>query len=155
MAMTPARFERVRWDSFEKNECSPLPSESARGLFLAAPTRVTSGEEAIFPVAGAYQVSARFLNRFRSMMNEITLVAVNAATHEPFSANLLREDYEAQPSGFNPSNPRLDKIVVSGYFNLDLFRWMKALPRTPARYHVFAMVGDVVSNVVTIELSGS
>ena len=155
MGMIPARFERVSWDSLEVCECSPPLAENFRGLALAAPSRVSSGQEAILPLAGAYQVGARFLNRFKSMANEITLVAVNAATHAPCSANLLREGYEARPSGFSPSNPRLDRIVVAGYFNVDLFQWMKGLPRDPARYHVFATVGDVVSNVVTIEVAGT
>jgi hypothetical protein len=155
MSMSPARFERVRWDSFEENECSPALSRDFRGLVLAAPSRVSAGPDAVFPVAGAFQVGARFFNRFKSMANEITLVAVNAATHAPASANLLRPDCDALPSGFSPSNPRLDRIVVSGHFNLDLFQWMKALPRDPARYHVFATVGDVVSNVLAIEVSAS
>jgi hypothetical protein len=155
MSMTPARFERIPLDSFAVSECSPPLDEGFRGLVLAAPSRVSAGDEAILPVAGAYQVSARFLNRFKSMSNEITLVAIDAATHAPHSANLLEEGLEALPSGFSPSNPRLDKIVVGGHFNVDLFQWMKALPRDPARYHVFATVGDVVSNVVTIEVVAS
>lgn len=155
MAMNPPRFERVGWDTFEQNECSPPLPASFRGLLLAAPARISAGPRAVLPVAGAYQVSGRFLNRFTSMVNEITLVAVDTATHAPRSTNLLRPDHQAMPSGFSPSNPRLDRIVVSGHFNVDLFQWMTALPRDPARYHVFATVGDVVSNVVTIEVGAS
>ena len=155
MTMSPTRFERVRWDSFEENQCSPPLARSFRGLVLAAPSRVSAGPDAVLPVAGTFQVGARFLNRFTSMANEITLVAVDAATHVPRSTNLLRPDCDAVPSGFSPSNPRLDSIVVGGHFNVDLFQWMKDLPRSPARYHVFATVGDVVSNVVTIEVGPS
>lgn len=155
MAMIPSRFERVRWDTFEENACSPEMDEAARGLRLAAPARVTLGPDAPLPVAGAYQVGARFLNRFHSMKNEITVVVVDAATHAPRSTNLLRQDHEAAPSGFDPADPDLDAIVVTGYFNLDLFRWIDDLPRSPARYHVFATLGDIVSNVVTIELGSS
>ena len=155
MAMTPSRFERVRWNTFEENACSPELDEAARGLRLAAPERVTSGPDAVLPVAGVYQVGARFLNRFHSMRNEITVVAVDAATHAPRSTNLLEEGFDAEPSGFDPADPDLDDIVITGYFNLDLFRWIEGLPRAPGRYHVFATVGDVVSNVVTIEVSAS
>ncbi|MEP7125769.1 MAG: hypothetical protein ABJE95_32865 [Byssovorax sp.] len=153
--MIPSRFERVRWDVFEQNECSPPLPPAFRGILLAAPARVIAEGRAVLPVAGAYQVSGRFLNRFTSMVNEITLVAVDAATHVPRSANLLRPDQKATPTGFRPSNPRLDQIVVGGWFNLDLYCWIKDLPRDPARYHVFATVGDVVSNVVTVEVGGS
>jgi hypothetical protein len=155
MAMSPSRFERVRWDSFEENACSPPLPGSFRGLVLAAPLLVSAGEDAILPVAGAFQLGARFLCRFKSMPNEITLVAVNAATHAPCCANLLRDGYLAEPSGFSPSNPHLDRIVVAGHFNVDLFQWMTDLPRSPARYHVFATIGDVVSNVVTIEVGAA
>ena len=155
MAMTPSRFERVRWDTFEENACSPEMDDAARGLRLAAPTRVTLGPDAPLPVAGAYQVDARFLNRFRSMKNEITVVVVDAVTHAPRSTNLLRKDHDAAPTGFDPADPDLDSIVVTGYFNLDLFNWIDDLPRAKARYHVFATVGDVVSNVVTIEVAGT
>ncbi len=155
MSMTPARFERIAGDSFEASECSPPLEEGFRGLVLAAPSRVSAGDDAVLPVAGAYQVCARFLNRFKSMSNEITLVAIDAVTHAPRSTNLLKEGLEALPSGFRASNPRLDSIVVSGHFNVDLFRWISDLPRGPARYHVFATVGDAVSNVVTIEVGPS
>jgi hypothetical protein len=155
MAMSPGRFERVRWDSFEKNECSPPLPGSFRGLVLAAPVLVSAGEDAVLPIAGAYQFGARFLSRFRSMTSEITLVAVDAATHVPRSANLLRDGYEAEPSGFSLSNPHLDRVVVSGHFNVDLFQRIKDLPRSPARYHVFATIGDVVSSAVTIEVGAS
>jgi hypothetical protein len=152
MAMIPSRFERVTWNTFEENACSPELADAFRGLSLAAPERVTLSDQGPLPIAGAYQVGARFLNRFRSMANEITVVAVDAATHEPRSTNLVEGDAEAKPSGIDPSDPDLDKIVLSGFFNLDLFHWMEGLPRRPARYHVFATVGDAVSNVVTIEL---
>ena len=155
MAMIPSRFERVRWEMFEENDCSPEMDDAARGLRLAAPSRVTLGPDAPLPIAGVYQVGARFLNRFHAMASEITVVVVDAATHVPRSTNLLREGFEPTPSGFDPTDPDLDNTVVTGHFNLDLFRWIDDLPRAPARYHVFATVGDVVSNVVTIELGSS
>jgi len=152
MAMTPSRFERVRWNTFEESACSPPLDEAARGLRLAAPTRVTLAPDGPLPIAGVYQVDARFLNRFRSMKNEITLVAVDASSHLPRAANLLEEGADPVESGFDPQDPDLDSIVVTGFFNLDLFHWIDDLPRRPARYHVFATVGDAVSNVVTIDV---
>lgn len=153
--MTPFRFERVAWNTFEESAVSPAPAGDFRGLQLAAPTRVTLDDDTPLPVAGTYQVGPRFFNRFQSMDSEIVLVAVDAVTHTPFSTNLLQPDFQAVPSGFDLSDPGIDKVLLTGWFNLDLFRWMADLPRAPARYHVFATVGDVVSNVVTIEVVGS
>lgn len=157
MAMTPSRFERVPCGTSSENACSPALTDDFRGLLLAAPERVTCSDDAVLPVAGAYQFDARFVGRFRSMRSEITLVAVDASTHAARSANLLKRGYKARPSGLglDPSDPDLDSTVVTGWFNLDLFHWMTDLPRAPARYHVFATVGDVVSNVVTIAVVAS
>lgn len=153
MAMSPARFERVTWNTFDENAVSPAMADDFRGLKLEAPTRVTLGADTPLPIAGAYQVSPRFVNRFQSMDSEIVVVAVDATTHAPFSTNLLEEDAEPTPTAFDLSEPGIDSTMLTGYFNLDLFTWMKELPRRPARYHVFATVGDVVSNVVTIEVT--
>ena len=106
MAMIPSRFERVRWETFEENDCTPEMDGPARGLRLAAPSRVTLGPDAPLPITGVYRVGARFLNRFHAMANEITVVAVDAATHVPRSTNLLREDDEPTPSGFDSRRSR-------------------------------------------------
>lgn len=155
MAMTPSRFERVPCGTSSENACSPALTDDFRGLLLAAPERVTCSADAVLPVAGAYQLDARFVGRFRSMRSEITLVAVDTNTHAARSANLLKRGYKARPSGLDPSDPDLDSTVVTGWFNLDLFLWIKGFPRAPARYHVFATVGDVVSNVVTVAVVAS
>lgn len=155
MAMTPSRFERVPCGTSRENACSPAMADDFRGLLLAAPERVTCSNDAVLPVAGAYQFDARFVGRFRSMRSEITLVAIDTKTHAARSANLLKRGYKARPSGLDPSDPDLDSTVVTGWFNLDLLLWIKGFPREPARYHVFATVGDVVSNVVTVAVVAS
>jgi hypothetical protein len=153
MPLIPSLFERVPGDRFEPSAGSPDVAEDFRGISLAAPTRVILADGVMLPVCGTYQVSGRFFNRFRSFVNQIVVVAVDAEAHAPRAINLLREGFEPVASGFDPSSPDFDQIVVTGWFNVDLFTWMSGFPRGPGRHHVFATVGDVVSNVVTVEIA--
>jgi len=143
----------VPLDTFEPCACSPEVDPSSRGIRLAAPATMPVGEGSTFPVFGTYRVGARFLNRFHAMENEIVVVAIDAASHAPRAANLLRAGHEAVPARYEGSDRHLDRAVITGWFNLDLFTWLEGLPRGPARYRVFASVGDIVSNVVTVELA--
>ena len=54
MAMTPPRFERVRWNTSEENACSPQMADAARGLRLAAPSKVTAGPDAVQPLCATH-----------------------------------------------------------------------------------------------------
>jgi hypothetical protein len=105
-----------------------------------------------FPLCGTYRVTALFASRFQSMANEIVVVAVDAVTHQPYAANLLEDEAEPIPATFTEPDDKLAKIAMTSWFNLDLLELMKAMPRRPARYHVFAMLGEYTSNVVTVEL---
>lgn len=146
-------FRRIRLDSFEPSACSPSFDDEARGLRVAAPRAVRLGPDAAFPLCGTYRVGGRFLNRFESMANELVVVAVDARAHRPYATNLLTPGSTPMPSGLDESAPGFEAAVLTGWFNLDLFRWMEDLPRQPGRYHVFATVGELASNVVTVELA--
>lgn len=152
MPLIPSLFERVPGDKFEPSAGSPDVAEDFRGVTLAAPTRVILADGVTFPVCGTYRVSGRFFNRFSSFVNEIVVVAVDTSTHAPRVMNLLQQGFDPVKTGFDPSAPDFEQIVVTGWFNVDLFTWMPSLPRGPGRYTVFATVGDVVSNVVTVEI---
>jgi hypothetical protein len=150
--MNPARFERVAWDTFEENACTPALPPGFRGIVLDGPRTVTLADDAPLPVAGVYRVTARFMSRFESMDAEIVVVATDARTHEARSTQLIHPEADAVPAAFDPNDPDLDTTIYTGWFNLDLFHWLTDLPRRAARYHVFATVGDVTSNVITVEL---
>jgi hypothetical protein len=89
------------------------------------------------------------------MASEIVVVAVDAEAHRPFSCNLAPQGLGGEPSRYDERAPDFDSVVMCGWFNLDLFAWMAGLSRRAARYHVFATIGDVTSNVVTVELVDS
>jgi hypothetical protein len=153
MPTTPAAFAKIELNTFDESACSPEVDEGLRGIRLAAPAQISLTEGAPLPLCGTYQVGARFFNRFQCMENEIVVVAVDAERHTPYATNLLQPDFDPVPApGFDEQDPGFDEIVLAGWFNLDLFHWLEDLPRRPARYHVFATVGDIASNVVTVEL---
>jgi hypothetical protein len=152
MPLIPSLFERVPSDKFEPSAGSPAVEDDFRGILLAAPTRVILADGVTFPVCGTYRVSGRFFNRFTSFVNEIVVVAVDTSTHAPRVTNLLREGLEPVGSGFDPSAPDFEQIVITGWFNIDLFTRMPSLPRAAGGYTVFATVGDVVSNALTVEI---
>lgn len=150
--MTPAAFARVPLGTFEEHALSPEVPADFRGIRIAAPVEVVLDRGERLPLCGTWQVDARFFNRFRSMDNEIVVVAVDAARHAPYAANLLEPDFTPAPAHFDESEPGWEETVLTGWFNLDLFEWLEGLPRRPGRYHVFATVGDAASNVVTVEI---
>lgn len=148
----PSTFQSIELDTFERSACSPELDDGFRGIRIAGPRSVTGNSDARLPLCGTYRVGARFLNQFYSMANEIVVVAVDAVTHVPRATNLLQEGYVASPSRFDETDRNFDTVALTGWFNLDLFGWMKDLPRSAARYHIFATIGDVTSNVVTTEI---
>jgi hypothetical protein len=154
MVMIPDVFERIKLNTFAESACSPAVAQDFRGLHVGSPSKIFLADGTPFPIAGTYQVGAAFFNRFRSLRSEIVVVAVDARAHVPHACNLRRPGATPEPAvPFDTSDPGFDGIVVTGWFNLDLFRWMPDLPRGPGRYHVFSTVGDVVSNTVTVELA--
>ena len=44
--------------------------------------------------------------------------------------------------------------VETYYFNANAFHYLQDLPAAPGRYHVFAVLGDMVSNPRTVEVVG-
>jgi hypothetical protein len=157
MTMNPPEFERVKLHTYEPCQASPDVSEDFRGLAIRAPSSITLGGRLTFPVCGIYQVTAAFLGRFESMENQIVIVAVDAKEHIPRSTNLLPEGFTPGSSGGGPGSSdepaqRLERTILKGWFNVDLFRFLPDLPRDAATYHVFSTVGDVSSNVVTVSL---
>lgn len=150
---TEAAFAGLHLDSFDRSACSPEAEGDFRGLCIAAPASIALDPTARFPLCGTYRVSAAFLNRFESMANEIVVVAVDARRHVPYATHLLPEGFEPAPSHIDERQKGFDRVVLTGWFNIDLYRWLPGLPRGAARYHVFATIAELVSNVVDVEIA--
>lgn len=152
MPPTPADFARATARTFEMASCSPAIADDVRGLVIDGPAVIPLDDPPVLPVSGTYRVGAPFFNRFTSMQSEIVIVAVDAATHAPRSTNLLRPGFRPVPAAFDESEEGWEEAVIAGWFNVDLFAWIPDLPRRPGRFHVFAVLGDLTSNALTLEL---
>jgi hypothetical protein len=156
------RFESVFPGSLQPYSCSPeLPDDPEfRGVILAAP-RVSplardpdTGAFARVIVCGAYQLDADYLGLRERFLGRLLVVAVDVRTHRPFAGVVRVPGGDIDPDpfagrGLLPSD--FAGRSVGGYFNLNLASRLR-LPEGEADYHVYATVGEFVSNVVRIEV---
>jgi hypothetical protein len=152
MPLTMLDLSSAAMNRFEPCRCSPEVAHDFRGILLAEPPPIPASAGGPFPVIATYRVSARFASQFRSLHNEIIVVVVDARTHRPRITGLLRPDSKPRESSFDSKAPGFDKMAMTGWFNLDLYTWMDDFPRAPGRYWVYAAAGDMVSNVVSVEI---
>jgi hypothetical protein len=141
--------------------------EGFRGLVITTPDSIDLAgpwDEAVginkprpvLPVCGTIQFTAATEAKFRSIMNEILLVAVDARTHVSYVSNLLDKGFTPALSR-RPTPEELEQWknrVHTSWLNANAFYYLENLPAAPARYHIFAVVGDIVSNVRTVEVMG-
>lgn len=144
-------FATVELGTFDKSACSPSIPPLTEALRLSAPSVIELTGGARFPLCGTYVASAPLVNRHFSVGQEIVIVATDAKTHEPWAANLTLEGALPSRQAYDESIEGWERRLAGGWFNVDLFRLLQ-LPREPGRYHVFATVAHLVSNVHTIEL---
>lgn len=156
-------FEEVRLDSFDSWPCSPQPDSAFRGIEIAAPREVyfvpgsrdpIGGTFALVPVCGTCIFEHGTLGLNSDFEQAITLVAVDAETHESFSGRpTSRKDWLKPPPPTRKGSPRTSKKgrVVQGYFNPNLVRIL-GLPEKEAEYIVYATLGTYKSNVVRVRL---
>jgi hypothetical protein len=144
-------FATIELGTFNRTACSPAIESRLEGIHLSAPQSVRIAGPGRFPLCGAYRVSAPVVNRHVSIGHEIVVVAVDAATHEPRSANLMVPDSEPGPMSFDETRPGWELSMAGGWFNFNLFVLLR-LPLDTARYHVFATVNRLTSNVCTVEV---
>jgi hypothetical protein len=167
MATDPTTFNGIKLNTRENSACSPQVDTGFRGLVITAPETVDlsapwheavggNRPRPVLPVCGTLQFTAATGARFLSITDQILLVAVDARTHVPFVSNLVQKDV-APGIGPRPTPAQLDEWrnrVETAFFNANAFYYLDDLPVAPARYHVFAMVGDLVSNLRTVEVVG-
>ena len=168
MPVDPASFTGIKLNTKRESPCSPRVDEDFRGLVIATPDSVdlaglwhqavgSNVARPVLPVCGTIQFNAATDAKFLSIMNQILLIAVDARTHVSYVSNLLYKDFTPELSP-RPTPEQLEEWknrVETFFFNANAFYYLEDLPVAPARYHIFAAVGDIVSNVRTVEVVGS
>ncbi len=142
MTTHPSAFEDVRTPSRGEHSLSPWLDEV--GLLITMPT-VASGQ---MPVCGTFELDAVALERLRGT-SDIALVAVEASSHTPYAAQEPHAD-ETPPIVLDGT---LVEAHHQGWFNLDVAELCR-LPDEPGVYYVFAVLGDLQSNVCRVQWEG-
>jgi hypothetical protein len=143
MPTVPPSFAAVPLPSRDETPLSP--TLEGVGLELSAPLSA----RASLPICGSFELDASIVNRFSCVVDEITLVAIDAESHRPFAATLPRAE-RSSPIHLDESVPEL---TYGGWFNVDL-RALCGLPDEPATYYVFALVAELQSSVCRVSWEG-
>ncbi len=152
---TPNEFENVELDTFEESPCSPILDEEFSGIEINAPIQIVMADDYSFPVCGSYQFSEEFFYKFKSIENEMVIVVVDLNTQRSYSSNLLEKDFK--PAIFDDEDDLEDEeefedVKITSWFNVNLFSYIEELPRNATTFTVYATIGDIKSNVVTVKV---
>lgn len=153
--MIPAIFKNIALNNYEDGPCSPAIEQDFAGIEIRSPEVIFIDADMFFPVCGSYRFLASFINRFDCLSFEMALVAVNASSHKSYIGNLRFLDYEPSTRKYNENEEGFEEKTAAGWFNSDLYFYIEDLPRIPAIYHVFAIIGEFKSNVVTVQVKSA
>ena len=168
MTIDASALASVQFNSSKESACSPKVDRDFRGIVIASPPQADlrgpwadylgfERPRPLLAVCGTAQFSEATDAKFQSLSNEILLVAVDAKSHRPYVSNLLRKGFE--PALSRPATPEeaiaWKNRVHRTWFNANAFYYLEDLPARPAAYHVFAMAGEMVSNVNHVEVIGA
>lgn len=154
MRTIPPLFETIQLDRMAESACTPpLGGWDYRGIKLNAPTKVIISEEFVLPLCGAWKFSEKFVNKFKDIDNEIVIVVTDMKTFKSYSSNLRKPGWQYPEIGKSiGTNEELETNTTGGWFNIDVYDYIQNLPQKPAKYLIYALVGDVKSNVVEVEI---
>lgn len=139
---------------------NPFDLLKKRGIFLNAPTKVITNGKYVLPVCGSYNFSQKFLNTIRDIDQELVIVAVNTKTHQSYSTNLVNkalDELRPELTGglsekWQGTDEQLERLTAGRSFALSLYHYIPELPRKPAKYLIYALLGEQKSNVVEVEV---
>jgi hypothetical protein len=154
MRTIPPLFETIQLDRTGESPCSPeLGGWDYRGIKLNAPTKVIISEEFVLPLCGAWKFSKKFLNKFKNTFSAVAIVVTDMKTFKSYSSNLQRPGLQYPEIGKAVgTDEELEINTSSVSFNIDIYDYVRDLPQKPGKYLIYALVGDVKSNVVEVEI---
>ena len=109
----------------------------------------------VIPICGSWQFDAKFISQFKDISNEIIVVVNDLNGKKSYSSNLLLDEFSSPESDdLSEGNSNAIKpSIVSGWFNIDLYRYLSDLPKKNTKLVVYATIGNFKSNVTEIEVS--
>jgi len=145
-------FNAVALGDHSENPCTPEIADDFIGVRINAPELVVAGQDQ-FAICGTYRFPAEYIYGFADVHEAIVLVAVDAERYTPFACNLTgpfsREGGDG--GGAPPEDPEwMKNHQIRKFFNIDLLRYMDALPERTATYWIYALIEGNVSNVCKV-----
>ena len=110
--------------------------------------------EVPFVLSGVMQLNSRYRFQFHSPSDELTIIVENCTHKQLWSGNLFLGGNIPER---NPDMTIKDihpKAVSTEWFNVDLFNYIREMPRLAGEYIVYATLGDYTSNSVIVKLEG-
>lgn len=148
-------FENVEYGS-GPSPCSPKFEFDERGVKIAMPDRfefsgAAGGDRSKLPLCISIQFDALYLSRFEFVFRALKVVVVDDERQEVFNGGVWRDRHYVplQPSPHSPE--KLAGIISGRWRNVDLLEFIP-LPRRPAKYHIYALLEEHKSNVVTLQV---
>jgi hypothetical protein len=162
MATRNDMFEKIQVGELSPNACSPQPTDAAfKGILINAPSEVSYkkgqriGRRGVFarvPVCGYYRLGVPSPPRRGTILEAMTLVAVDVDTGRRYAGPMMDPDPSVPPPAREPlPKAVVANITVSGYFNPNLAEYAP-LPAKPATYEVHVELDNMKSNVMKIKL---
>jgi len=146
-------FNAVDAGVHTSNECTPDIAEDFIGLRINAPEKVTKSVDK-FMICGTHQFAADYVYGFDDIIWSIVIVVVDAASHEPYSCNLISPgDSPERGDPIGVQDPDWMKgHTIQGFFNVDLFEIMENLPDRDGDYIVYAIIEEHASEAVRVSV---
>jgi hypothetical protein len=159
----------------QENECSPTLTDpyfsTFSGILINGPKEIiwpknislkdhppgplgTTDGPLRLMIAGLVRIKFSTLGLKGDAGGEVLVVAVNQKTAQSYSGRIPKGDFEAPPFSADPSTELAltdeeKNALLSSHFNLDLVHDLE-LPIADATYSVYATLGELKSNVLTI-----
>ena len=154
MKTIPPLFETIQLDRTGESLCSPkLGGWDYRGIKLNAPTKVIISEEFVLPLCGGWQFSYKFLNKFKNTDSAVVIVVTDVKAYKSYSSNLQKPGmHYPETRKAIGTDQELEENTVAEWFDIDVYDYVRDLPQKPGKHLIYALVGDVKSNVVEVEI---
>lgn len=169
-------FSKILNGDTHSNECTPILDDKFfskfSGLLINGPEQIswpkdvdhsdypagpwgTSEGPLRLMIAGLVRVQYKTMGLKGEAAEHVVMVAVNSETAETFSGRMPQPDVETDP-GFDmgieepPLSEEDQNALLTSYFNFDLVHDL-GIPIADANYHVYATLGDMKSNTISIQ----
>jgi hypothetical protein len=150
-------FEGIRY-GFNRSSCSPrFEGNEPDGIKIAAPSQFTFSRQPTreepdeLPFCISMKFGALYLSRFDQVFRSVKVLVVDDQRNETLTGGVWRDRHYVPANPSLLSREELAARTSFEYNNVDLLEFIP-LPRRPAKYHIYALLEEHKSNVVTVQV---